>query len=583
MVDAYLVDGKRVELSAQDFLAQGGEGSVYVDDDRAYKIYKDPDRALTPNKHQELSVLDPDLFIKPEALVLDDDGRVVGYQMRLVPNAVPLCKLFSASYKNRNSIDQHMILSLIEQLRRGIEQAHAQQILIVDLNDQNFLTSADHSQLYFIDVDSYQTQTCPASAIMDSVRDWHTLGDDDDGPLSFSTKTDWFSFAIICFQLLTGIHPYRGKHPYVRDLIKRMKMAVSVFDPQVSIPRVCPPLSCIPQPLHDWLKSVLQDGGRSAPPDPLWVERGSVMSRMTTQEAHLEDLAQADDQTSPFVIHELARVKGLLRAHTYDHGHRALIADHEVYLNQERVNVSLEHPVAVLFEAYTHRAVVVNYDQHEVTLIDAQTGERLGAPIPAEQMSHDDHTLHLISQGQHREVMIRGAGERLIPITKSASKVMPHATQLFRGGLLQNMLGKYVFTALESGSELSTIRLPELDGHTIIDAYYTRHVLTVKWRERSDTTMGRFRFKVQRHGAQRYSFDQIDHAELDRCELIVTPQKVGVWLRANGDVTLFHASPGAIQARIIPRALRGDELLALEGDRVVMMRRGVISAVTLSG
>ena len=32
----------------------------------------------------------------------------------------------------------------------------------------------------------------------------------------------WFAFAVVTFQLFTGIHPYKGKHPSVLDLDARM-------------------------------------------------------------------------------------------------------------------------------------------------------------------------------------------------------------------------------------------------------------------------------------------------------------------------------------------------------------------------
>ena len=47
-------------------------------------------------------------------------------------------------------------------------------------------------------VDSYQTAHYPATAIMPSVRDWKV-------PLhDFSELSDWFSFAIVSFQVFLG-------------------------------------------------------------------------------------------------------------------------------------------------------------------------------------------------------------------------------------------------------------------------------------------------------------------------------------------------------------------------------------------
>ena len=68
----------------------------------------------------------------------------------------------------------------------------------------NFLIDRDMQHVLFIDVDSYQTAGFPATAIMDSIRDRHSS--------TYSAGTDWFSFAILAFQMFVGVHPYRGKH-----------------------------------------------------------------------------------------------------------------------------------------------------------------------------------------------------------------------------------------------------------------------------------------------------------------------------------------------------------------------------------
>jgi len=59
----------------------------------------------------------------------------------------------------------------------------------------------------FLDVDSYQTPSFHADALMESVRD----------PLiqnnKFTELSDWYSFGIVVFQMYIGIHPFKGRHP----------------------------------------------------------------------------------------------------------------------------------------------------------------------------------------------------------------------------------------------------------------------------------------------------------------------------------------------------------------------------------
>ena len=50
-----LANGKIMILSKQDFLTQGGEGRIYVQDTFAYKIYSDRTKALSAQKFYELA------------------------------------------------------------------------------------------------------------------------------------------------------------------------------------------------------------------------------------------------------------------------------------------------------------------------------------------------------------------------------------------------------------------------------------------------------------------------------------------------------------------------------------------------
>ena len=88
----------------------------------------------------------------------------------------------------------------------------------------------------------------------------------------------------------------------------------------------------------------------------------------------------------------------------------------------------------------------------------------------ADRVAYDTHTVHIVVQGDHREIIVRQVGETLIPMAKSPMQVMPYSSQFCTGGLLLNMLGKYVFTGLESGYELPSMRLPELDECIITES-----------------------------------------------------------------------------------------------------------------
>src|SRR5690606_19878348 len=147
-----------------------------------------------------------------------------------------------------------------------VGNVHSAGIVIVDLNELNILVSKAIDQTFLIDVDSYQTAAYPATVIMPSVRDWSAK--------QFTELSDWFSYAVLAFQLFVGVHPYKGTHAQSAGIDKdkrlehRMRNNISAFRGDVSLPKCCYPFDAIPTVFRDWLKAVLDDGKRVAPPDP---------------------------------------------------------------------------------------------------------------------------------------------------------------------------------------------------------------------------------------------------------------------------------------------------------------------------
>ncbi len=191
--DRYFVQGEgQVQLGRTEFKAQGGEGAVYVKGPTAYKIYSDHSRCIAQAKIDELSSLVQPNIIRPVRLILDGKNIPVGYTMRAVGKAHSLCQLFPKAFRQRNNITPEITLRLVRQLQTGVLHIHSRGILVVDLNEMNFLVSADFAELFFIDVDSYQTPSFPATALMETVRDRHATAHT--RRLRLVLRLRWFRF-----------------------------------------------------------------------------------------------------------------------------------------------------------------------------------------------------------------------------------------------------------------------------------------------------------------------------------------------------------------------------------------------------
>lgn len=253
--------GRAVTLSRRDFVAEGGEGRVYAQGERAFKLYHDPARALPPAKAALLARVGDPRVLAPTGLLRDPDGRLLGFEAPFLAGAIPLCRLFARAFRDARGVGEEHVHALLVGLHEVLLRAHAEGLAVVDLNPLNVLVAGDLRTPYLIDVDSWQAPGFPATAVMDAVRDRHAP------PGQFGPGTDWFSFAVLAFQLLTGVHPYRGAHPSLKSLDARMVAHASAFRPEVTLPpsRLMDP-GDIALPLRAWLLATLDRGERAPLP-----------------------------------------------------------------------------------------------------------------------------------------------------------------------------------------------------------------------------------------------------------------------------------------------------------------------------
>jgi serine/threonine protein kinase len=257
-------NGHKVKIADSHFLTSGGEADIYLKDGIIYKIFQKERSHNFISKLNILQTLDKPNIVSPKDVLYDQNNTFVGYSMKYLHNTESLTKLFTKSYKTRNNITTDSILKLIETLRTTTEYIHKNNCVIVDGNENNFLfEKAKLDMPYFIDIDSYQTKGHKATAFSPMITDPKAID-----KKIFNEITDWYSYAIITFQLLTNIHPFKGKHPdYTKkDVLLRMKNNVSVFDSKTNLPASVEDFSIIPKGLLTWYEDTFVKGNRSLPP-----------------------------------------------------------------------------------------------------------------------------------------------------------------------------------------------------------------------------------------------------------------------------------------------------------------------------
>ncbi len=467
----YIIQGKGpIVVSKDDFVTEGGEGKIFITGSTVLKVFSDLSKVTPQAKLKELSILDHPCIIRPKDVLLDERNKYVGFTMDVIPNNVPLCKLFATSFRTRNGVTPESINKLVEKMQEVIVFIHDRKCLIVDGNEMNYLADDKTFTVpYFIDVNSYQTPSFPATVIMPSIRDWKSK--------IFNTLTDWFSFAIVSFQLFVGIHPFKGSHPDFNqpDLIERIKARVlaniSVLNPRVSIPPSTRDFSYIPAELMSWYIKIFENGERIPPPQ--------VSGLLNVKPAQVTIV----QSTNNFIIQLVKEYPNEIVRNKFWNGIGCVNTTKELYINKVNYPLKTTRGVDTIFSPKMMIPILSKIEDDSLKIYIVPTDEVIETGIEATDKLVVENTLYARNKGNILEIIINEIGKKIVPSVKATWNIMPKSSIIFNGVIYQNVLGKsfLVIPKPEEGKNSScfTIATPELDGYRILDAKHEHRVCMV--------------------------------------------------------------------------------------------------------
>ncbi len=585
-----------VSLTQNDFVATGGQASVYVQGGMAYKVYTDPKDAIPAEKFHALSTITDPAVVKPKTLLLDGRGTRIGYAMDAVTAPHSLCQLFTPAFRDRHKVGAEKIPRVAAKLRSHVQAVHQAGIVVVDLNELNILVPDTFDETFLIDVDSYQTSQFPATVIMPSVRDWSTK--------KFSAESDWYSYAILAFQLFVGAHPFKGslKHPEIGAVPKdgrlewRMRRNLSAFRKEASLPPCCPPLSSIPGHFKDWLEAVLDGGLRLPPPDP-----GALPAPMPVRappralSSEGELLVELQSDAGQFIagyddsllllrkdgVPTVMQASGFgLRASGSESGSGsgrpptadprppswsgAWMADLGTGQTCIGRTPKMNHPVAFCLQGET----LTFYD------FERQTTE--AAPLYVNEIAKSGERFYVRSGSGVYELGLSERPSRILVTTsQKVADVLPRASRLFEGCAIQSLLGSTFVSLFPRTKAGYQVRMAELDGVKVLDAKFQAckggGALCVLGARAGKYARFVFRFDEDYAG---YDVRVVDDVEPDLLNFVVLPHSgVAVLLGHEDVLEVFVAVRGKTLLRQIQSPLLGADLrLVRVGDGIGFTR-----------
>lgn len=557
-----------IDLTQRHYIGQGGQGVLYGRKGIAYKVYHDPKDMLPEGKITELKAITDPRVIRPQDILVDRAGMPVGYTTRFIDDAYVLTQLFPRVFRERHGLDAGAMQGLVRKMREGIENVHRASTLIVDLNEMNFLVDKGFNDVFFIDTDNYQTPHYPATAIMDSIRDWAVTGN------RWTTDSDWYSFAILSFQLFCGIHPFKGKYKGAKAEFKtklpsddpndaftvtrrRMMAGVSVLHPDVSVPPVAYPASVIPKGYRHWYEALFTQGKRCPPP----TDFGATVLQMPA--------VSAVSATAALDIAEIGSFSGTITGVWSNGPHTVVVTTEGVWLNGQN---TAQKPLilhGVGFSPRASRAVLAGGDGVPV-LTDLTQRSHVPFALSVREVATYDGRIYVRTDDRVHEVVLTDAGSQVIASTKEVAQTLPHASRLFPGVMVQKLLGSTFLSLLTKPGAALQVQVKALDAYRILDARFDRGVFMAVGEQR-----GRYDRIIMR-------FDESGQSEPPRVIRDIAPGALnfvtldsGVCVSMTEDEKLevFSNRPGSTGLRVVEDpVLSGDMRLMKQGGTLLVAK-----------
>lgn len=544
-----------VALTQTDYLATGGEGVVYAKGGYVYKLYLDPAGARARGIEDKLKLLQciqhPHI-VAPTDMLHNAQHEVVGFYMPQA-SGVPLVKTFTNAWRDPNNFGLKESLALVENMRLAVDAAHQAGAVLVDANEMNYL--ADGTAPRLLDVDSWQIGPYKASAIMPSIRDLHSGAD-------FTPLTDWFSWAIVSFQVLAGIHPYKGAHPDFKrgDLQARMLANASVFDPRVSVNAgVRDYATSLPGALLDWYRDVFQHGLRSAPPGVHAARAVAAPRRATrtptSQTVSHDVLVHLDGDVVEVLSCGVALWRelsgaGSLRA--YDLQRKQNLPS----LTPPQL-AALHHGLAALMRCagglfYASLNNTCNPQSSGITghLVPAErdptpptTKDAKPLPSLAQRLVTFGNRLFAVNANIDRgltEIAVDQMGAHSVLSVRASWPFLAQASAVFATMAVFDALGT-PFLVLPAGDSVRLDKASGLAAYRLVDAFMVSpdHVLALAYGRKDGQT---YRLTLSRSGAQQgFEITAVESTDELALSVAVNEQGIGVEVLANGELAVFSA------------------------------------------
>lgn len=554
-----------ITLRESNYKATGGEASIYRANSTSIKIYTDTgkmQRDRMPEKMKLLSQIRHEYIVAPQGLVFDEKNNPIGFYMPFV-EAEHLARVFTNDFRQRSNFGDEEAKRLVERMRETVKIAHGHKALMVDANELNWLTIINGKggpEPRVIDVDSWSVGSWPPKVIMPSIRDWNNP--------KFSTLTDWFSWGVVTFQILSGIHPYKGTLAgYERgELEKRMKNNASVFSKGIQLNTAVRDFKTIPGPLLDWYQAVFQKGERVMPPSPydtgLAAAAPASVLRVTITATGALVFEKLFEETNNPVIRVWSSGVCLLKS-----GKLINLAKKRVIGKMQ----SMEGEVVKVNGGWLIADIVAGKFSYSFVNEQSLQEEKLSLLMSSDKLVRYAERLFIVTDRGLTEIIFTNLGKAIISPGQTWG-VMINATKWFDGVGVQDAMGAMFLVLPFSDKSSTQMRVRELDGLQTISAKAGHRFVALVALDK----LGRYQ-KMEFVFDQDYKTYKLNQCEVDTSELNITilPKGVNASIIDDGELIISVPTSGKIN-KVADKNITTNMKLTNHENTVLYVKDGAV-------
>ncbi len=242
------VGGHLINMSSLDVIGPGGEGLVVkakINGNKtvALKVYHEKLQTIARARKlkaffaQKWTLPTNRIAVPIEPAYNEDKSLIIGLIMPYLGTGFDdIAQLSNKNIRLSYGINTKNVAQIFLDGLGTLEQIHSNGLVVGDLSDRNVLFRG--TEMLWIDVDSWQFGNFPCPVATEEYVDPNLYGVDLPNAPAFKPENDWYSFAVLFFRSLLMVHPYGGVHKTVKELKRRAKSRITVFDKDVKYPKI---------------------------------------------------------------------------------------------------------------------------------------------------------------------------------------------------------------------------------------------------------------------------------------------------------------------------------------------------------